>query len=281
MVVLDHLGPNEVVRVATAATAVQPSKLHIAAGERFYVRDLVQAMLLCSANDAAYALAIATSGTVRAFSSRMNAKARSIGARHSHFVSPAGLPAQGQYSTAYDLAKITAAAQKYPLIVQTLRKRSATIKSINGRTFALRNTNKMLWNSGGREILGKTGYTRMAKHCFAGRIRVSNRDMLVGLMGAPKRADLWLDLKKLAAFPPSITKPQKKNPILINRKLNNRTKVKKIQTALKRAGYFKGPVTGNFGPMTLSATKKFQAANGLQADGVVGKLTWTKLKGYL
>lgn len=284
MVILDHLDPDEVVRVPHYATQVQPSKIRIASGEQFYVRDLMKAMLLCSANDAAYALAIRSTGSVRSFSSRMNAKARKLGAKNSHFISPAGLPASGQYSTAYDLARIMAAAQRYPLILQNMKQRGATIRSLNGRTFYLKNTNKMLWDTGSREIIGKTGYTRAARHCFAGRIRIGGKQMLVGLMGAPRRANLWSDLKKMAAFPPSIGGPGKKNtkdPILVNRQLNSRKKVKQIQAALKRAGYFKGPVNGNFGPMTLAATQKFQRAKGLDADGIVGVKTWTKLKAYL
>lgn len=281
MVVLDHLDPDDIVRVAGAATRVQPSKLHIAAGERFYVRDLLKAMLLYSANDAAYASAIATAGTVPGFSRMMNAKARSVGASHSRFMSPAGLPVEGQYSTAYDLVKIMAAAERYPLIVQTMRLRSAVIYSLNGRRFSFKTTNKMLWVSREREVIGKTGYTRGAKHCFAGRIRVGNKKMIVGLMGAPRRPYLWGDLKKIAAFPPSTIKKATPSPILINRKLHSRKEVKKIQTALKKAGYFKGPVNGNFGPMTLDATRQFQKAKGLLPDGIVGGQTWKKLKKYL
>jgi len=281
MVILDHLDPDQVIRVAPSATRVQPSKIHIAPGERFYVRDLIKAMLLYSANDAAYALAVASAGSVPVFSSRMNVKARLVGAKHSRFVSPAGLPAEGQYTTAYDLAKIAAAAQRYPLIVQTMRQRYAVIYSLNGRKFYLKNTNKMLWASQGREIIGKTGYTRAARHCFAGRIKVNGRTMLVGLMSAPRRTHLWSDLKKVGLFPPSLSKQAASNPILVNRRLHDKKTVKKIQMALKRAGYFKGPVNGNFGPMTLDATKRFQRAKGLTVDGIVQSRTWAKLKPYL
>lgn len=281
MVVLDHLDPDQVVRVAPAATYVQPSKIHIAAGERFLVKDLIKAMLLYSANDAAYALAIATAGTVPRFAMMMNAKARSVGARDSRFANPAGLPASGQYTTAYDLAKIMLAAERYPMIVQTMKLRYGVIYSMDGRKFHLKNTNKLLWESPEREVIGKTGYTRNAKHCFVGRIRVRGKRMLVGIMGAPKRAYLWYDLKKVAAFPPSSLKRTAPSPLVVNRRLHSRKQVKRIQTALKRAGFFKGPVNGNFGPMTLAATKRFQQAKGLVADGIVQARTWKKLKAYL
>lgn len=281
MVILDHLDPDDVVKVAAAATRVQPSKIHIAAGEQFYVRDLIKAMLLCSANDAAYALAISTGGTVSGFSRMMNAKAKSLGALHSNFLSPAGLPSKGQYSTAYDIAKIMMAAERYSLIVKTMKMRYAVITSLNGRKFHLKNTNKMLWRSKDREVIGKTGYTRRAQNCFAGRIRVGGKKMFVGIMGTSKRANLWHNLKKIAAFPPSAIRKTASSPILVNRKLHSRNKVKSIQRALAKAGYFKGPINGNFGPMTLEATKKFQKAKGLKVDGIVGPKTWKKLKAYL
>jgi D-alanyl-D-alanine carboxypeptidase (penicillin-binding protein 5/6) len=281
MVILDHLDPDQVIHVSPVATYVQPSKIRIAPGEQFYVRDLIKAMLLCSANDAAYALAIATGGTVPGFARMMNVKARMVGAGNSRFVSPAGLPASGQYSTAHDLAKIMAAAERYPLIVETMKLRYGVIYSLNGRKFYLKNTNKMLWASQEREVIGKTGYTRMAKHCFAGRVRVGGKKMFVGLMGAPRRVSLWYDLKRIAAFPSSAMKKTVESPILVNRRLHSRKEVKKIQSALKKAGSFKGPVNGNFGPMTLDAVKRFQRANGLSPDGIVQNQTWKKLKRYL
>lgn len=57
--------------------------------------------------------------------------------------------------------------------------------------------------------------------------------------------------------------------------------IKQIQTALKSAGFYKGPIDGKMGPKTKEAVKAFQKANGLKADGVVGKKTWMKLAPYL
>jgi len=147
MVILDHLKPDQLITVSSYATTVQPSKIHIRAGDQFYVRDLLKAMLLRSANDAAYALAIATGGSIKNFAKLMNEKAKRVGARNSYFYSPAGLPYKGQYSTPYDLAKIMLAAQKYDTIVSAMRMKSTVIYSRLGRKYAITNTNKMLWKS--------------------------------------------------------------------------------------------------------------------------------------
>ena len=75
---------------------------------------------------------------------------------------------------------------------------------------------------------------------------------------------------------------QKSDRVSVARKadLSNATK-KDIQTALKNAGYYNGPVDGKFGHLTTVAIKEFQKANGLKEDGVVGQQTWVKLSEHL
>ena len=274
MVVLDHLSTEQIIRVPRGMEYVQPSKINLRTGERFYVRDLLKALLVNSANDAAETLAITTAGSLSGFSKLMNQKAEAIGAYNSHFVHPAGLPAEGQYSTAYDLAQIIMAASHYSYIVQVLRIRNATIYSLGGRKIYLKNCNKMLWRT--NTIIGKTGWTRNARHCFAGRVQVGGKEIFVGIMGAPKRQNLWSDLRRIAALPSARTQKSGKGS---SKKVRNETE--KIQLALKHAGYFKGSPTGFYGKRTKQAVKNFQKANGLSTDGIVGPETWKKLKAYL
>ncbi len=95
--------------MVTAPNGVQylpDSSLHLKPGEKLTLRDLLYAMLLRSANDTAVTGAVYLSGSVPAFAKQMNLKAKEIGATHTHFVTPNGLPAPGHYSTAADLAKI-------------------------------------------------------------------------------------------------------------------------------------------------------------------------------
>ena len=275
MVALDHLSLDQIVQIPSGLEYIQPSKIGLHAGERFYVRDLVKAALIKSANDAAEALAILTAGSRSEFSRLMNQKVKSIGGSGSHFVNPNGLPASGQYSTAYDLARIMMAASKYPFIVSTLKIRSAVISSLGGRKIPLNNCNKMLWRSGG--VIGKTGWTRTARHCFAGRVLSGGRVIFVGLMGSQRRQYLWLDLRRIEALS-SGTMPQ---PIVSSPAIPGRKETLRIQKALHRAGYFRGKPTGFYGKRTKASVRNFQKSKGLPPTGFVGPETWKKHKAYL
>lgn len=273
MVAMDMLALNKVVTIPTFVRSIQPSKIYLKPGERYYVRDLIKATLINSANDAAEVLAVASAGSRAAFAKRMNAKVRSLGCYNSHFMNASGLPAAGQYSTAYDMARIMRALQRYPYIVSVLKIKTGVIYSRAGRKIFLKNHNKMLWRDH-REVIGKTGWTRKAKHCFVGHILVNGQKVFVAMLGSHR---LWRDLKILVdyQFGKSIS------PVAQNRKIWGRDETKRIQRALVRAGYKTGPIDGVFGGATVSAVRNFQRAHGLSADGVVGDYTWKKLQSYL
>lgn len=274
MVALDHLPLNKVVTIPPGLEYVQPSKIGLRRGERFYVRDLVRASLIKSANDAAESLAILTAGSKPAFARLMNQKARKIGAANSNFVNPSGLPASAQYSTALDLAKIIMAASRYPFLVQTMKTRNAVIYSLDGRRIVLRNCNKMLWRTNG--IIGKTGWTRSARHCFAGRVQSRGKVIYVGIMGSAKRTYLWSDLRTVA----SAATGKKLKPIKKGEALPSRAETQRIQKALQKAGYFKGTATGFYGKKTRRAVRRFQRAKKIPVTGNVGPLTLRELKAY-
>ncbi len=276
MVVLDNLPLGKVVKIPAGMQNVQRFKLEFQRGERFYVRDLLRAALICSANDAAESLAIIVAGSRKNFSRLLNKKLYAIGGKESNFIYASGLPAEGQYSTASDLAKIIEAATKYSFIVETLKIDAMKIRSLDGRVFGLRNSNKMLLST--KSIIGKTGYTKRAGHCFAGRIVVGNRVLYVGILGSANRKLLWTDLRKIQSFygsggvsvssARSLTIPSKQKTV-------------QIQNALRKAGFFTGKATGFYGNRTRLGVRNFQKSKGLVADGIVGAKTWKILKGYL
>ena len=272
IVALENLPLDRVVSIPAFAEQTEPSKIHARQGERYYVRDLIRATLISSANDAAEVLGVAAGGSRAGFSSMMNQKARSIGAKRSHFVRASGLPAKNQYSTAYDMALIMQYAGRYPFLVSTLRTKQTVIQSLDGRRIFLKNHNKMLWR-GHREVIGKTGWTRQARHCFVGEIGF-NHKVFIAMLGSHR---LWRDLKTIVDyhFGKSIS------PVRQNRKLWGRRESASIQVALQRAGFNPGPVDGSFGPQTVTAIQRFQASHGLPADGVAGPQTWKALRRYL
>jgi len=159
--------------VVTAPNGVQylpDSSLHLKPGEKLTLRDLLYAMLLRSANDTAVAGAVYLSGSVPAFAKAMNAKAKEIGAVHSHFVTPNGLPAPGHYSTAGDLAVIAAyAVNNLPVFDQIVKTPAYKVhRSMDQRDVWVRNTaTTYLKTFPGADGI-KTGYIHQAGHCFVG-----------------------------------------------------------------------------------------------------------------
>src|SRR5207245_8314545 len=98
------------VTVQLIDTLAEPVKLNIKPGETYQRIDLLRALLVKSPNDVARCLARDNAGSIEAFAEVMNRRAHELGATHSHFVNPNGLPAPGQYSTARDLAIIARTA---------------------------------------------------------------------------------------------------------------------------------------------------------------------------
>lgn len=162
IVVLEHCSPDEELVIPPEAVNIEGSSIYLKGGEVLTVRELLYGMMLHSGNDAAVALALACSGSVEEFVVLMNLKAQALGMENSSFENPNGLDGEKHYSTARDLAVLTAYALENPAfrqIVSTKRIQCGT------RTFI--NHNKLLWSVDGA-IGVKTGFTKAA-----GRILVS------------------------------------------------------------------------------------------------------------
>lgn len=148
--------------VSEDAVNVEGSSIDLRAGETLTVEALLYGMMLQSGNDAATALAVYHSGSVRAFAMKMNERAREMGLHQTHFVNPHGLDDEAHYSTAADLAVLAACAMENPIFSKVV---STKMISFGSRSFC--NHNRMLWQYDGASGV-KTGYTRAA-----GRILVS------------------------------------------------------------------------------------------------------------
>lgn len=163
LVICEQCNVLDRVRIPSEAVGVEGSSIYLIPGEVLTVQELLYGMMLHSGNDAATALAIYCGGTVEGFAELMNDKARELGLNNTHFVNPHGLDAPDHYSTAEDLAKLSAYAMQNPIFEKTV---SSKTVNISGRS--LRNHNKLLWQVDGADGV-KTGYTRAA-----GRILVSS-----------------------------------------------------------------------------------------------------------
>lgn len=196
IVTLENKDLKDIVAISRNAARVPPHKAGFREGERVTVEELLNAALIGSANDAAVALAEATSGSEEKFVELMNKKALSIGATNTRFINPNGLPGPGQYITAIDLARIMDYALRYPKIREIIGTRVAQVSTTDGNTKLIRNTNRLLWSED-ELVGGKTGYTSKARHCFVCAAERKNDTIIVALLGSPSRSDLWKETELL------------------------------------------------------------------------------------
>lgn len=163
LVVCEQCNVLDRMKIPKEAVGIEGSSMYLKEGEVLTVQELLYGLMLHSGNDAAVALAIYCGGTVEGFTELMNDKARLLGLTGTHFENPNGLDSPQHYSTARDLATLTAYAMNNPIFAQTVSAKTVTV----GQR-ALRNHNKLLWRVEGADGV-KTGYTKAA-----GRILVSS-----------------------------------------------------------------------------------------------------------
>ena len=168
IVILENSRLDDIARASQYACKTQYGSLHLQPGETLRLRDLLRAILIRSANDAAVCAAEHIAGSEQKFVDMMNKKAQEIGCHDTHFVNPHGLHDPRHYSTAYDLALMARYATRFPEFNEIVRMPHATIsRSVNTRDIALRNTARFLSRYKGADGI-KTGYTREAGRCFVG-----------------------------------------------------------------------------------------------------------------
>jgi D-alanyl-D-alanine carboxypeptidase (penicillin-binding protein 5/6) len=189
---------DQSVTVQTIDTMADPVKLNIKPGDTYQRIDLLRALLVKSPNDVARCLARDNAGSVEAFAEVMNRRARELGATHSHFVNPNGLPVPGQYSSARDLSIIARAAYANPTIRSIVCLPQLVFRYANGRTRELENTNKVLKRLPYCNGM-KTGYTEAAGHCLICSGARPGRDIIVVVLGDSK-AGVWRDASALLSW---------------------------------------------------------------------------------
>ncbi len=163
LVVCEQCNVLDRMKIPREAVGIEGSSMYLKEGEVLTIQELLYGLMLHSGNDAAVALAIYCGGTVEGFAQLMNDKAHRLGLTGTHFENPNGLDSPNHYSTARDLAVLTAYAMKNPIFAQTV-----STKNVRVGQRSLQNHNKLLWRVEGADGV-KTGYTKAA-----GRILVSS-----------------------------------------------------------------------------------------------------------
>lgn len=190
LVALEQKSPDTVISIPKEAVGIEGSSVYLIEGEKLSLRDLLYALLLSSANDAATAIAIAVGGSEKDFCALMNQKAKELGLRSTRFENPHGLYHEEHYTTAYELALITAHALSIPLfreIVSTYTKKIPHDGIPDVRLLC--NHNKLLKSYDGA-IGVKTGFTKKTGRTLVSAAERDGMTLIAVTLDAP---DDWRD----------------------------------------------------------------------------------------
>ncbi len=189
MVVLDRLNPDAAARASAASTEVECSCVGLVPGAVYTARQLLDALMIVSGNDAANMLADMLGGYQMAVA-QMNAKALAVGARSTRAASPSGLDGPGWESvtTPHDLAVIYRAALSYPLFAQIIHQPSAAFPDGAGGVKQITGHDPLLTGYPGF-IGGKTGYTNLARETYVAMAQRGGRRLVAVMMYGSD--DLW------------------------------------------------------------------------------------------
>ena len=188
LLVLERANLGAVVTVKPTIVEETGTRLKLRPGDQLLVRDLLAAMLIESANDAARALAEHLSGTEARFVALMNQRAAQLGLKNTHYTNSAGHHDPKHYSTANDLAKLTEVALARPMFRELVSTASYEIGTLDGRRrFKLETSNKLLPKYAGMQGV-KTGYTPQAGRCL---IALAERDGVEVLIVLLRARDRW------------------------------------------------------------------------------------------
>jgi D-alanyl-D-alanine carboxypeptidase (penicillin-binding protein 5/6) len=183
-------GPRDaVVTVSAKAAAAGGARMGLAKGMRLRVDDLLAGLLIRSGNDACLALAEHVAGSEASFVARMNERARAWGLAQTRFANACGFDAPDHHASARDLAALAARVLAVPELARLVALKEHTVRTVDGRRFALANTNLLLGLVPGLAGV-KTGYTARAGHCLVAYARRDGRDVLVVVL---RGTDRWWD----------------------------------------------------------------------------------------
>jgi D-alanyl-D-alanine carboxypeptidase (penicillin-binding protein 5/6) len=194
LVVREHTKLDDVVVVPRQAEAINDGDVGLVKGQRLTVRQLLQIMLIPSANDAAMALAIHVGGTEARFVALMNAKAKAIGLTHTRAADPDGLNKK-ETCTAKDLTVLARKVMADPVLRGIVGMRSVVVPRVRKKRSVVASTDLLLGHYKGMEGT-KTGFTNPAGYCFVGSAK-RGVELLGVVLGAKSNAGRFSEMRKL------------------------------------------------------------------------------------
>lgn len=176
-------GLDDRVTVSERAMSMGGSQVFLEANQSYKLRELLKSVIVASANDAAVALAEYMDGSEEAFVRRMNARAEELGLEDTHYVNCTGLPAQGHYTTARDVARLSAQLDKHPLYYEFSTIWMDEIAHKGGRKTQITNTNRLVRFYEGCDGY-KTGSTNEARYCMSATAEKNGLRLIAVVLGA-------------------------------------------------------------------------------------------------
>ncbi|NLG79688.1 MAG: D-alanyl-D-alanine carboxypeptidase [Firmicutes bacterium] len=195
---------DDMVTTSTEASQIGGSQIWLAEGEQMKLGDMMKAIAIVSANDAAHAVSEFIAGSAEDFVNQMNEKAKELGMKNTHFENPDGLPAPNHYSTARDIAIMSRElVTKHPKVLEwtsiwtdTLERKGPRVRQEES---FLRNTNELILRYPGADGL-KTGMTDEAGYCLAGTAKRDDVRLISVVLGLPANEDRIEDTMKLLNY---------------------------------------------------------------------------------
>lgn len=192
LIAIQSLNNPEMVPVSRRAASMPRSKVYLKPGNNYRANDLINAVLLASANDASVALAEKIAGSEPLFARLMTQKAKAWGATNTVCKTASGLTAPGQQTTARDLAVLFNRAMENDEFASRVKQNTARTEF--GQV--LKNHNRALWQITGAEG-GKTGFTNAARQTYVGKFKRGDDELVLAIMGS---VTMWKDIKNLVGY---------------------------------------------------------------------------------
>ncbi len=186
---------DDTVTFSEAAVAEDGSKTGCAVGTTDTLKHVLEMMMVCSANDAAYAVAETVAGDVTAFAALMNAKAKALGMEQTNYVNPNGLHAENHYTTARDMATLCRESINHETVMYFCSLVSTTLPTGT----VCYNTNKLLFWYEGCDGL-KTGTTEAAGHCLAATAERNGMRLIAVVVGGTYDYSHYINGMKLLEY---------------------------------------------------------------------------------
>ncbi|KEK23549.1 D-alanyl-D-alanine carboxypeptidase family protein [Bacillus gaemokensis] len=201
LLLMEHVKPEEQFTFSQLALDQEKSnyQLEFQVGETVNRNTALMILMVLSANDIAYAIGERIGGNIENFANMMNEKAKQLGAKDSHFVTPNGLHDPNHYTTAYDMAMITRGIQKYPEILQAMNTKRTTVTTSRQTVSIL---NKANYFENPYNIGGKTGFTNEARNTLV-LLNEKDGNRIINVVMASQKPEIYEDMRQIAehSFP--------------------------------------------------------------------------------